>query len=98
MPTFRDRARAAAIVAACAVALLAGSADAKKKAKPDAALTCVSTKQKAAGAYCAAVLNAWSRFEKTLDVAKRDAAIDRAGQKLASAWQKAESKAADAGV
>src|SRR5262245_33824959 len=78
----------------CAV----GTADAKKKSKPDPALTCVSAKHKAAGAYCAAVLGAWSKFEKSGDSTKRDAAIARAKERLEVGWRKAEDRSGTSGV
>jgi hypothetical protein len=74
-----------------------GTADAKKS-KPDPALSCVSAKHKAAGAFCAAVLTAWSKFERTGDAAKRDAAIARAQGKLDANWNKAEDRSSASGV
>jgi hypothetical protein len=59
---------------------------------------CVSTKQKAAGTYCKAVLSALANWETKQDDAKRDAALVKAADKLDKSWQKAEDKSAKAGV
>jgi hypothetical protein len=94
----RSRARVATAAMLALVVCAAGAADAKKKSKPDPALTCVSAKHKAAGAYCAAVLNAWSKFERTGDSAKRDAAIAKAKDRLDLGWSKAEDRSGASGV
>src|SRR6185503_817533 len=53
---------------------------------------CVSSKQKEAGKYCAALLKAWSKWDKSQDATARDAAIAAAGDKLVDKWAKAEEK------
>jgi hypothetical protein len=93
----RGRATAVAVMVALAAWTVAAAAHAKKT-KPDAALACVAAKHAAAARYCAATLSAWSKFEKTGDAAKRDAAVARAADRLDAGWAKAEAKAADAGV
>ncbi len=74
-----------------------GPADAKK-AKPDPALSCVAAKDQAAATFCGAVLNAWSKFEKTGDSAKRDATIAKAQSKLDAAWSKADDRGTASGI
>jgi hypothetical protein len=59
---------------------------------------CVSTKQKAAGTYCKAVLGALAKWETSQDDTKRDAALVKAAAKLDGSWTKAEEKSAKAGV
>jgi hypothetical protein len=88
----------ATVVAVCALALVPGIVDAKKKSKPDPTLVCASSKHKEAGKYCAAVLNAWSQFEKSGKADKRDAAIAKAKEKLQREWAKAEEKGTDGGI
>jgi hypothetical protein len=67
-------------------------------AKPYPTNVCVDHKQDAAGAYCKRVLRAWARWDRTGDAIGRDAKIATAGDELASAWAKAESKAFGGGV
>src|SRR5262249_12720053 len=57
-----------------------------------------AAKHKDTGLFCAAVLNAWSRFEKSGDAAKRDAAIAKAQSALTAAWGRAEDKSSAAGT
>jgi hypothetical protein len=82
----------------CAALVFAGANAEAAKKKSDAALVCVATKHKEAGKYCGAVLKAWSKFEKSGDAEKRDAAFAKAAGKLDAAWLKAEEKGDDAGV
>jgi hypothetical protein len=84
------------LLVVCVVLAVTASAEAAKK-KADPALVCASAKHKDAGNYCGAVLKAWSRFDKTGDATKRDAAIAKAAAKLGAAWGKAEEKASNAG-
>jgi hypothetical protein len=96
MPRHHGRGTATAVLVALAIVGVS-TADAKKT-KPDPALTCVAAKNKEAGKFCAAVLNAWSRFEKTGDASKRDAAISQAKGRLAAGWGKAEDNSSAAGT
>jgi hypothetical protein len=87
------------VVVVCAVLALVVGADAQAaKKKADPALVCASAKNKEAGKYCGAVLKAWSKFEKSGDASKRDAAFAKAGDKLDAGWLKAEDKGDAAGV
>src|SRR5438477_1080650 len=85
------------VVVALAVSVCIGTAD-TKKSKPDPALSCLAAKHKTAATFCAAVLNAWSKFEKTGDSAKRDAAIAKAKMRLDVGWSKAEDRSSASGV
>jgi hypothetical protein len=71
-------------------------ADAKKP-KPDPTAVCLSAKAKQAAKYCAASLGAWSKFDQNGDAVKRDAALAKAGTKLAAAFSTIEQKAGRAG-
>jgi hypothetical protein len=86
--------RIAAIV--CATAVLSTTLPAG--ARPYPTNVCVGRKQAAAGSYCRRVLQAWAGWEKNGDVARRDDTIARAAANLDRAWERAETKAAAAGV
>ena len=58
---------------------------------------CASDKLKAASSKCKAALGAWSKFTTGGDVAKRNAALAKAAQKMTDTWAKAESKSAAKG-
>jgi len=64
----------------------------------DAEFKCVSSKQKAAGKHCSALLKAWATWDVKQDDAKRDASITKANVKLDGAWTKAEAKSLAGGV
>jgi hypothetical protein len=55
---------------------------------------CVSDKLRAAARVCAGVLEAHARHEVDQDTGRRDAALSRAGSKLAKAWTRAERRVA----
>ena len=99
MPSSHCRGRATVVAVTVALAVCSAAAAAHaKKSKPDATLACVAAKHAEAARYCGAVLNAWSKFERTGDGAKRDAAVAKAAQRLDAGWSKAETKGRDAGV
>ena len=60
--------------------------------------SCVASKQRAAAGFSLAALLAWSRWDRTHDTAKRDAALATAGQRLATLWTSAENVAARSNV
>jgi hypothetical protein len=59
---------------------------------------CVASKQHAAGKYGERAFNAWAEWDKKQDDAKRDAELVKAGEKLAAAFDEAESESAGEGV
>lgn len=59
---------------------------------------CVDSKQRAAGAYCKAILHAHAKFQRTQDAGVRDAMLAKAAAALDGAWLKAEAKSQGAGV
>ena len=97
MPRHYGRGVTTMLVALALAVCAVGTAEAKKS-KPDPALSCVSAKHKTAATFCAAVLNAWSKFEKTGDSTKRDAAIAKAQSRLEVGWSKAEDRSTASGV
>jgi len=82
------------LLAACALALLGSSA----RAEFYPVNSCVGTKQKAAGKYCAGALDAWATLWKTDDAGKRDQTLAKAVDRLRRSWDAAEAKAAADGV
>ncbi len=54
---------------------------------------CVSSKLKEAGKTCKGLLKAWSKWDKTQDAVKRDAAILKTTTKFAEKWDKIDGKA-----
>ena len=54
---------------------------------------CVSLKQKEAGRYCRAVLQAWSAWERSQDSVGRDHSLENAARQLGGRWAQAEADA-----
>jgi hypothetical protein len=59
---------------------------------------CVSSKQKAAGAYSDSAFQAWAKWETQRDDAKRDEDLAKAGAMLAETFARAEAKSSRMGV
>ena len=59
---------------------------------------CVSRKLRAAALGCRVAFGAWARFGDAEDAGRRERELDRAAQRLARRWQKAEAAAQAAGV
>ena len=84
------RIRAIPSILAVGIVLVAGSERAEASYPTN---TCVGSKQKAAGEYCEAALQAWSKWETSQNARTRDAAIARAARNLGAQWKAAESAA-----
>jgi hypothetical protein len=98
MSRHRSRGATTAVLVALAFAACAAATAHAKKTKPDPALSCLAAKDKAAATFCAAVLNAWSKFEKNGSAPKRDAAIAKAQTRLDASWARAEDRSSASGV
>src|SRR5438552_3429071 len=67
-------------------------------ARPYPTNSCVGAKLAAAAMKCGGVLKAWSRWDNTQDVTRRDDALARAATRFTNDWQAAEQSATTAGV
>jgi hypothetical protein len=86
--------RGLAVLAVGLIAVIAGDAAALGTYPTN---RCVGTKQREAGKYCRAVLEAWGKWETSQDNASRDAALAAAAARLGVQWSRAETKSALAG-
>lgn len=64
----------------------------------EAEFECVSSKQRAAAAYCHSALGTWASWERSQDDAKRDSQLSKAGLRLADKFSEAEILSAESGV
>jgi hypothetical protein len=87
-----------AFAALISIGLSAPSPAGAEASYGDAEFLCVSSKQAAAGVYAEAALDAWARWERNGNTAKRDAVLLRAAARLAHAFGVAEAKSSRAGV